>query len=94
MVFPSYMILYLTGVLWSREFLLGEDRLLADMAGRNADWPVQLLIDAQACLTALDLDGGAPLHQAAWLVNSILCARFSQRGRRWRYDARTKLILY
>ena len=44
----------------------GEDRLLADMAGRNADWPVQLLIDAQASLTAPGLDGGTPLHQAAW----------------------------
>ncbi len=44
----------------------GEDRLLADMAGRNADWPVQLLIEAKASLTAPGLDGGTPLHQAAW----------------------------
>ena len=44
----------------------GEDRLLADMAGRNAGWPVQLLIDAQASLLAPGLDGGTPLHQAAW----------------------------
>ncbi len=57
----------------------GEDRLLADMAGRNADWPVQLLIDAQASLTATGLDGGTPLHQAAWFgqpdhVHKLLAA--------------------
>lgn len=57
----------------------GEDRLLADMAGRNADWPVRLLIDAQASLTAPGLDGGTPLHQAAWFgqlnhVHTLLAA--------------------
>ncbi len=43
-----------------------EDRLLADMAGRNEAWPVRLLITAGASLTARGLDGGTPLHQAAW----------------------------
>lgn len=57
----------------------GEDRLLADMAGRNADWPVQLLIEAKASLTAPGLDGGTPLHQAAWFgqlnhVRTLLAA--------------------
>ncbi|HEX9795346.1 MAG TPA: ankyrin repeat domain-containing protein [Planctomycetota bacterium] len=43
-----------------------EDRLLADMAGRNDRAPVALLIGAGADLTAPGLDGGTPLHQAAW----------------------------
>ena len=43
-----------------------EDRLLADMAGRNVEWPVSLLIGAGASLLAPGLDGGTPLHQAAW----------------------------
>lgn len=43
-----------------------EDRLLADVAGRNESEPVALLIEAGADLTAGALDGGTPLHQAAW----------------------------
>ncbi|MDX1406694.1 MAG: ankyrin repeat domain-containing protein [Saprospiraceae bacterium] len=43
-----------------------EDRLLADIAGRNPVVPVALLINAGADLTAPGLDGGTPLHQAAW----------------------------
>lgn len=43
-----------------------EDRLLADMSGRNEAWPVSLLIAAGASLMARGLDGGTPLHQAAW----------------------------
>ena len=71
----------------------GDDRLLADMAGRNADWPVRLLIDAQASLTAPGLDGGTPLHQAAgWSTKS--CAHASRSGGgRWRFGARTTLRL-
>lgn len=43
-----------------------EDRLLADVAGRNAIEPVTLLIEAGADLSAPGLDDGTPLHQAAW----------------------------
>lgn len=43
-----------------------EDRLLADLAGRPGTARVQLLIDAGADLAAPGLDGGTPLHQAAW----------------------------
>ena len=43
-----------------------EDRLLADVAGRNDRDAVQLLIEAGADLTAAGLDSGTPLHQAAW----------------------------
>lgn len=43
-----------------------EDRLLADVAGRNPSEPVALLIAAGADLAAPALDGGTPLHQAAW----------------------------
>jgi ankyrin repeat protein len=43
-----------------------EDRLLADVAGRNGREAVQLLIEAGADLTARGLDSGTPLHQAAW----------------------------
>ena len=43
-----------------------EDRLLADVAGRNASKSVELLIQAGADLTAPALDSGTPLHQAAW----------------------------
>lgn len=43
-----------------------EDRLLADVAGRNDREAVQLLIEAGADLTATGLDSGTPLHQAAW----------------------------
>ena len=43
-----------------------EDRLLADVAGRNEFAPVALLIAAGADLKAPGLDGGTPLHQAAW----------------------------
>ncbi|HMB68169.1 MAG TPA: ankyrin repeat domain-containing protein [bacterium] len=43
-----------------------EDRLLADVAGRNPPEPVELLIAAGADLTATGLDTGTPLHQAAW----------------------------
>jgi len=43
-----------------------EDRLLADVAGRNDREPVEFLIEAGADLTAPGLDSGTPLHQAAW----------------------------
>jgi ankyrin repeat protein len=43
-----------------------EDRLLADMAGRNETSTVEFLIAAGADLTATALDDGTPLHQAAW----------------------------
>ena len=43
-----------------------EDRLLADVAGREPTEPVRLLIDAGADLVAPALDFGTPLHQAAW----------------------------
>ena len=43
-----------------------EDRLLADVAGRNDREAVALLVDARADLTATGLDSGTPLHQAAW----------------------------
>lgn len=43
-----------------------EDRLLADVAGRNDPEPVALLIEAGADLAATGLDSGTPLHQAAW----------------------------
>ena len=43
-----------------------EDRLLADVAGRNPAWPVAYLIRAGADLSAPGLDDGTPLHQAAW----------------------------
>ncbi len=43
-----------------------EDRLLADVAGRNDARPVMLLIEAGADLAAPALDDGTPLHQAAW----------------------------
>ena len=43
-----------------------EDRLLADVAGRNPTEPVTLLIAAGANLSAPGLDDGTALHQAAW----------------------------
>ena len=43
-----------------------EDRLLADVAGRNDSEPVAMLINAGADLAAPGLDSGTPLHQAAW----------------------------
>lgn len=43
-----------------------EDRLLADLAGRDDPRPVALLIQAGADLEAPGLDTGTPLHQAAW----------------------------
>lgn len=43
-----------------------EDRLLADVAGRNEKEPVRFLIECGADLTAQGLDSGTPLHQAAW----------------------------
>ncbi len=43
-----------------------EDRLLADVAGRNPVEPVELLIGAGASLVAPGLNGGTPMHQAAW----------------------------
>ena len=43
-----------------------EDRLLADVAGRNARESVAFLIEAGADLTARGLDDGTALHQAAW----------------------------
>ena len=44
----------------------GEDRLLADMAGRPHPDVVRFLVDAGADLSAPGLDDGTPLHQAAW----------------------------
>jgi ankyrin repeat protein len=43
-----------------------EDRVLADIAGRPGIERVRLLVDAGADLAAPGLDGGTPLHQAAW----------------------------
>jgi len=43
-----------------------EDRLLADVAGRDDTRAVELLINAGADLTAPGLDSGTPLHQASW----------------------------
>ena len=43
-----------------------EDRLLADVAGRNGTLMVAFLIQAGADLTMPGLDDGTPLHQAAW----------------------------
>ena len=43
-----------------------EDRLLADVAGRNESEPVKMLIKAGADLMATALDDGTALHQAAW----------------------------
>ncbi len=43
-----------------------EDRLLADLAGRNDAAPVELLLKAGANPDAPGLDGGTPLHQTAW----------------------------
>jgi ankyrin repeat protein len=48
-----------------------EDRLLADMAGRLKPAPVMLLIRAGADVTAPGLDGGTPLHQAAWFGSPL-----------------------
>lgn len=45
---------------------LEEDRLLADAAGRNSSNPVTFLVEAGADLSVPGLDGGTPLHQAAW----------------------------
>jgi ankyrin repeat protein len=43
-----------------------EDRLIADVAGRDNPRAVELLIRAGADLAAPGLDSGTPLHQAAW----------------------------
>jgi len=43
-----------------------EDRLLADVAGRDDSGSVALLLRAGANLTSPGLDDGMPLHQAAW----------------------------
>lgn len=43
-----------------------EDRLFADIAGRPDPEKVTFLIEAGADLNARGLDGGTPLHQAAW----------------------------
>lgn len=43
-----------------------EDRLLADIAGRNDSEPVELLIEAGADLVSEGLDSGTPLHVACW----------------------------
>lgn len=43
-----------------------EDRLLADVAGRNPTEPVELLIGAGADLAATAVDDGTALHQTAW----------------------------
>lgn len=43
-----------------------EDRLLADMTGRREREPVELLLGSGAPLDVPGLDGGTPLHCAAW----------------------------
>lgn len=43
-----------------------EDRLLADLSGRPDSEPVAWLISLGANVDAPGLDGGGPLHQAAW----------------------------
>jgi cytohesin len=43
-----------------------EDRLLANMAGRNDSGRVKFLLSAGADLSTPGLDDGTPLHQAAW----------------------------
>jgi ankyrin repeat protein len=43
-----------------------EDRLLADVAGREASDLVEFLIGARADLAARGVDDGTALHQAAW----------------------------
>jgi ankyrin repeat protein len=43
-----------------------EDRLLADVAGRNGTAAVTWLIERGADVAAPGLDSGTPLHQAAW----------------------------
>lgn len=43
-----------------------EDRLLADVAGRNETEITAFLVQAGADLVAPGMDGGSPLHQAAW----------------------------
>ena len=43
-----------------------EDRLLADVAGRNSTEPVEFLIASGADLEARGLDDGSPLQIAAW----------------------------
>lgn len=57
-----------------------EDRLLADVAGRNAGAPVELLIAAGADLTAPGLDGGTPLHQAAWFGQPVNARKLIDAG--------------
>ena len=57
-----------------------EDRLLADVAGRMATEPVALLIEAGSDLTAPGLDGGTPLHQAAWFGQPRNAALMIQAG--------------
>ncbi|MFT7487186.1 MAG: ankyrin repeat protein [Candidatus Paceibacteria bacterium] len=47
-----------------------EDRLLADMAGRADQGPVQIPIDAGANLAAPGLDDATPLHNAAWFAQA------------------------
>ncbi len=56
-----------------------EDRVLADMAGRNRIDVVRFLIEAGADIQALGLDTGTPLHIAAWFgqpdnVRSLVAA--------------------
>lgn len=48
-----------------------EDRLLADVAGRDEAERVALLIAAGADLSARGLDSGTPLHQAAWFGQPV-----------------------
>jgi ankyrin repeat protein len=48
----------------------GEDRLLADVAGRGDSRPIFMLIEAGADLSATGLDSGTALHQAAWFGQS------------------------
>ena len=49
----------------------GEDRILADLAGRPELEPVRILVEAGANLAAPALDDGTPLHQTAWFGEPV-----------------------
>lgn len=57
-----------------------EDRLLADIAGRDALPAVKLLVQAGANLEAPGLDDGTPLHQAAWFAQPEIARHLIQSG--------------